>query len=414
MRFIADLHLHSPYSRAVSQAMTLENLDAWAKKKGILVLGTSDFTHPRWMAEIENKLEPAESGLFQLKSNSSGTRFMLAAEISSIYSRGGKTRRVHNLIFVPSVEIAKKITQELERRGCNLLSDGRPIIGVDSEDLLKLIKEADGKSVLVPAHAWTPWFSIFGSMSGFDSLEECFGENAKHIFAVETGLSSDPEMNWRWSHLDNIALISNSDAHSLPKLGREANVFETDLSFEGIFEAIRSRDPSRFLMTIEFFPEEGKYHYDGHRLCGRSFSPAETKKLNNQCPDCGRALTIGVLNRVHSLADRPEGFKDNKRIPFQKLVSLEEIIAEVFKVGVNSKKVREEYEKMLAGLGNEIDILMSKSEKNLLEKADSRIVEGILRVRASKISIAPGYDGEFGKIKIFREEDESSDAPTLF
>lgn len=393
--------------------MTLENLDVWAKKKGLQVVGTSDFTHPRWMAEIENKLEPAESGLYRLRQNSAGTRFMLTTEISSIYSRGNKTRRVHNLIFMPDLESAKKFIQELERRGCNLLSDGRPIVGIDSEDLLKLIKEIDEEAVLVPAHAWTPWFSVFGSMSGFDSLEECFGENARHIFAIETGLSSSPEMNWRLSSLDQIALISNSDAHSLSRLGREANVFDTELNYEAIMEAIKSRDKEKFLMTIEYFPEEGKYHYDGHRLCGQSFSPAETKKLGQRCPSCGRPLTIGVLNRVDALADRPEGFEDKERIPFQKLVPLEEIIAEAFGVGVNSKKVQEEYEKMIAVLGSEIDILISKPENELLEKANSRVVEGILRVRRGEIMIMPGYDGEYGKIKIFKEN-QSQTAATLF
>ena len=279
MRIIADLHIHSPYSRAVSKDMTLENLDAWAGKKGITVMGTGDFTHPARIKEIKVKLEPAEEGLYTLKKpavprgrGDLDTRFLLTVEISSIYSKNGKTRRIHNLVFVPSIAAAEKINAALSWQG-NLASDGRPILGLDAKELAKIVFDAEPRAMVVPAHCWTPWFSVFGSMSGFDSLEECFDEYAPHIKAVETGLSSDPEMNWRLSKLDPIALISNSDSHSLQKIGREANVFDTARSYDGIREAITSHDPKQFLFTVEFYPEEGKYHYDGHRACNFSSDP---------------------------------------------------------------------------------------------------------------------------------------------
>jgi uncharacterized protein (TIGR00375 family) len=404
MKFIADLHLHSPYSRAVSREMTFENMALWAKKKGLKVLATSDFTHPRWMAEIEDKLEPAEAGLYKLKDQESSARFMLGTEISSIYSRGGRARRIHNLVFTPDIETAKKFISELSQRGGNLLSDGRPIIGLGAEELLRLVKDIDERAVVVPAHAWTPWFSVFGSMSGFDSLEECFGDEAKHIFAIETGLSSDPGMNWRLSKLDNISFISNSDSHSLPRLGREANVFDAELNYDSIWRAVRTRNPQEFLMTIEFFPEEGKYHFDGHRLCGKSLSPEETKELAGKCPVCGREVTVGVLNRVNALADRAEGYSDPLKIPYKKLVPLDEIIAEALEVGVSSKKVKEEYERLTSTFSNEIEILMEKSEAELSKLTTPRIAEGIIKVRKGEIEAVPGYDGEYGKIKIFSPE----------
>src|SRR3989338_8482772 len=361
MRIIADFHIHSPYSRAVSKDMTLENLDYWARLKGITVMGTGDFTHPKWISEIKTKLEPAEQGLYKLnskfqnsnskqipksKSQSPETRFILTVEISSIYSKGGKTRRVHNLIFAPSVEIAEKINAALGWQG-NLKSDGRPILGLDSKELAKIVFNIDGRCMVVPAHAWTPWFSVFGSMSGFNSIEECFDEYAKYIYAIETGLSSDPAMNWRWSRLDKIALLSNSDSHSLPKIGREANVFDAEFSYDGIMDALKSHDPKKFLYTVEFFPEEGKYHYDGHRLCKFSCAPEETKKLNKICPKCHKPMTVGVMNRVAELADRPAGGKPEIAVPFKSMVPLYEIIAESFGVGTASKKVSGGYKNMI-------------------------------------------------------------------
>ena len=347
MRIIADLHIHSPYSRAVSKQMTLENLDYWARLKGITVMGTGDFTHPAWIKEIKTKLESAECGLFVLKSkfsnsdlqtnlksqsSNSKTRFMLTVEISSIYSKGGKTRRVHNLIFVPSIETAEKINAILGIRG-NIKSDGRPILGLDAKKLAEIILAIDERCMIIPAHIWTPWFAMFGSKSGFDSVEECWGNIADKIFAIETGLSSDPQMNWRVKNLDRMSIISNSDAHSLPNIGREANVFEIDedkISYDEICRIIQGKNPQAFMRTIEFYPEEGMYHYDGHRVCGVSFLPSESKRNKNICPQCKKPLTIGVLNRVEELANgsRGEEYVDKSRVPFIKLVELDKIIAE--------------------------------------------------------------------------------------
>ncbi|MFA5386604.1 MAG: endonuclease Q family protein [Candidatus Paceibacterota bacterium] len=415
-RFIADLHIHSKYSRATSKDMVLEELDRWADDKGIKVMATGDFTHPQWIEEIKNKLEPAEPGLFKLKENfklktikgtSADTRFFLSTEVSGIYTKNGKVRRIHNLIFSPDIETVEKINTQLAWIG-NIASDGRPILGLDSEELAKIVFNTNSQAVIVPAHAWTPWFSVFGSMSGFNSIEECYGQYADRIFAIETGLSSDPAMNWRLSKLDNISFISNSDSHSLHRIGREANIFNTELSYQGIIDAIKSRDPKKFLATVEFFPEEGKYHFDGHRACDISFSPEESKKHNNICPVCGRKLTIGVMNRVDELADRPTGFKDEKRVPYYNLVPLDEVIAESFGVGVASKKVKEAYEKIIKDFKNEFSILLEIPIEELKKSADLRIVEGIKNVREGKLEINPGYDGEYGKIKIFREGEKIS------
>ncbi len=419
MKFIADLHIHSKYSRATSKDMILEGLDSWADDKGILVMGTGDFTHPEWFKEIKEKLEPAEPGLFKLKpqykketlkGTKSETRFILSAEVSGIYNKNNKTRRVHNIIFSPSVEDAEKINTQLGWIG-NLKSDGRPILGLDSEELAKIVFNINPEAAIVPAHAWTPWFSVFGSMSGFDSIEECFGKYTDKIFAIETGLSSDPAMNWRLSKLDKISLISNSDSHSLQKIGREANIFDTELSYKGIIDAIKSGLPA-FAATIEFFPEEGKYHYDGHRLCGIVLPPEETKKYKGICPKCGKPLTIGVMNRVEKLADRsPLGERKNNytaydnRVPYYNLIPLDEIIAESLGMGTAAKKVKEEYKSLIRAFGSELKILLEINENELKPVADARIVEGIKRVREVKIKIRPGYDGEYGEIKIFNEDE---------
>ncbi len=409
MRIIADLHIHSPYARAVSKDMTLENLDMWAKIKGITVMGTGDFTHPQWMKEIKSKLVPAESGLYQLKSKSKGTRFLLTVEISSIYSKGGKTRRVHNLVFAPSIESAEKINKILGVMG-NIRSDGRPILGLDSKELAKIVFDIDERCMLVPAHAWTPWFSVFGSMSGFDSLEECFEEYTPYIYAIETGLSSDPEMNWRVKGLDHIALISNSDSHSLKRIGREANVLDCKLSYNGIMDAIKSHDPKQFLFTLEFFPEEGKYHYDGHRACKFSCTPDETKKLGNKCPVCARKMTIGVMNRIDVIADRTIGKKPSSAIPFKRMVPLDEIIAESFGMGTASKKVKAAYDDMIKSLGTEFCILINAKLSDIAMTATSEIVEAIKRVREGNLQIVPGYDGEYGVVKIFKENERKGKA----
>jgi len=432
MKFVADLHIHSKYSRATSKDMTLEELDRWADDKGIQVMATGDFTHPAWFDEIKEKLEPAEQGLFKLKpqykrktikGTLSETRFFLSTEISSIYSRpitsgGTKCYRIHNLIFAPDIETVEKINVQLGWIG-NLKSDGRPILGLDARELAKIVFNTNAKAAIVPAHAWTPWFSIFGSMSGFDSIEECFGEYAKNIFAIETGLSSDPLMNWRLSKLDNIALISNSDSHSFQRIGRESNIFDTEVSYSGIIEAIKSGAPKfngvrKFVATIEFFPEEGKYHFDGHRLCGIVFSPEESKKHKDICPKCGKKLTIGVMNRVEKLADRKiissetKGFYQSydNRVPFYNLIPLDEIIAEVYGLGVASKKVKEEYINLIKNFGSELKILLEIKDEELKGLADEKIRQGIKAVREKRLKIRPGYDGEYGKVEIFSEEEK--------
>ncbi len=409
MKFVGDFHIHSKYSRAVSPLMDLENLDVWAAIKGIRVMGTGDFTHPKWFSEIKEKLEPAEPGLFKLRGAESSTRFILTSEISCIYKKTGKVRKIHIIIFAPSINAVEKINAKLNLIG-NLHSDGRPILGLDAKELAKIALDTDKDCLIIPAHAWTPWFSVFGSKSGFDSLEECFEEYTKYIYAIETGLSSDPAMNWRLSQLDNIALISNSDSHSLPKIGREANVFDTELSYQGIADAIKTKDKTKFLYTVEFFPEEGKYHYDGHRLCNISLSPSQSKKYNNICPACGKPLVIGVLNRVEKLADRPEGFVPKNAIPFKSLIPLNEIIAESIGTSVASKEVAKHYNNLIKNLGSEFKILLDSSAKEIEKESLPEIADGVIKMREGKVFIEPGYDGVYGKIKIFSEKKSKKSA----
>ena len=405
MQFIADFHIHSKYSRATSKNMDLENLDKWAKIKGIEVLGTGDFTHPEWLKELKEKLEPVETGLFRLKNAKSETRFILTSEISCIYSKGGRTRKIHIIVFSPSFEIVEKINVQLGWIG-NLKSDGRPILGLDAKELAKIVLNVSENCLIIPGHAWTPWFSIFGSRSGFDSIEECFEEYSKYIYSIETGLSSDPAMNRRLSALDRITLISNSDAHSPSKIGREANVFDMELNYSAIRDIIKTKDTQKFLYTVEFFPEEGKYHYDGHRLCNISLSPSESKKYNNICPNCGKPLTIGVLNRVEELADRQEGFKPENAIPFKSLIPLEEIIADVLGVGVGTVEVDKEYKNLIEKFSSEFNVLLNVSAEDLKGATLPEIGEGIVRVREGKVNIEPGYDGVYGKIRIFSKGEQ--------
>ncbi|OHA77976.1 MAG: DNA helicase UvrD [Candidatus Wildermuthbacteria bacterium RIFCSPLOWO2_12_FULL_49_9] len=412
MKFVGDFHIHSHFSRATSKELTIPNLDRWAAVKGITVMGTGDFTYPAWVQEMKQNLELAEEGLYKLKGKDTPTRFLLSSEISCIYSKGGAVRRIHLVVLAPSFEIVEKINAHLWVRG-NLKSDGRPILGIDAKEIVKIALDASPECMVIPAHAWTPWFSVFGSKSGFNSLGECFDEYTKYIYAIETGLSSDPAMNWRLSALDSIALISNSDSHSLAKIGREANVFDTELSYAGIAEAIRAKDPKKFLFTVEFFPEEGKYHYDGHRLCGVSMQPEESKRHNNICPKCKRPLTIGVLNRVAELADRPafdksSAGKPGGAIPFKSLIPLEEIIADALGIGVISKRVRDEYEKLVGALGSEFEVLLNADQSSLQSATLPEIAEGIMRVREGRVHIEPGYDGEYGKIKIFQEGEQQA------
>lgn len=407
MRIVADLHIHSKYSRATSREMEVEALARWAKWKGVNLLGTGDFTHPTYFAELRAKLQPQGNGLFTLKRGDRDVHFMLTVEVANVYSQGGRQRRIHMLIFAPSFEVAARVNVVLGRLG-TLASDGRPMFGCSARDLALTVLEISPDCALVPAHAWTPWYSVFGANSGFDSLEECYGDAAGAIFAIETGLSSDPAMNWRWSALDRIALVSNSDAHSPSRIAREANVFETEMSYGAILDAIRARDPARFRFTIEFFPEKGKYHYDGHRGCKVLWEPAETRKHGNRCPVCGKPVTVGVMHRVESLADRPVGYTSPRAIPGKHLVPLAEIIGEALGIGAESAGVEAEWRKLIDAAGNELTVLMDLSETELARFTPPKILEGIRRMRAGQVSIIPGYDGVYGKMSLFAKEPESA------
>jgi len=401
MEFIADFHIHSKYSRATSRNMDIKHIAEWAKLKGVTLMGTGDFTHHLWLEELKHNLEDLENGLYKYQD----VYFILTAEISSIYSKKAKTYRIHNMVFSPSFKTTDKINETLSRYG-NLASDGRPILGMDAQELARIIFDIDENCMVVPAHIYTPWFSLFGSMSGFDRIEDCFEEQASKIFALETGLSSDPEMSWRLSKLDKYSLISNSDSHSPAKIGREANVFDCELNYKTIREVLRAKDKKRFLYTIEFFPEEGKYHFDGHRLCKVRFSPKETKQNNGRCPKCGKPVTVGVMNRVEQLADRPEGFVAQNAIPYKNLIPLDEIIAEAKGVGKGSVSVERDYRSFVAKFGTEFEILLRAPKEELLKGLSPRVAEGVLRVREGKVNIKAGFDGEYGIISIFDEEEK--------
>lgn len=410
MKMIADLHIHSRFSMATSKEGTPENLDFWARKKGISLIGTGDFTHPVWREELKERLVSEGNGLYRLRDEyvkeesrkfpGEGTRFVVSGEISSIYKKNGKTRKVHNVILLPSLEAADAMAQRLEKIG-NIHSDGRPILGLDSHDLLEMMLDVCPEGILIPAHIWTPHFSVLGANSGFDSVEECFEELAPYIHALETGLSSDPAMNWRISKLDRYQLVSNSDAHSPSKLGREANLLDIDCSYEGLYRAIQTGEGLEG--TVEFFPEEGKYHFDGHRKCGVSLSPVEAERLGGICPVCGKKLTMGVDHRVEQLADRAEGFvkKDGKK--YESLVPLPEVISTCMGYSAASKKVQGCFEQMIQTLGTEFDILRNVPSEDIKSCAGERIAEGIENVRTGNVKRIPGYDGEYGKIELFDE-----------
>lgn len=410
MKMIADLHIHSRFSMATSKEGTPENLDFWARKKGISLIGTGDFTHPVWREELKERLVSEGNGLYRLRDEyvkeesrkfpGEGTRFVVSGEISSIYKKNGKTRKVHNVILLPGLEAADAMAQRLEKIG-NIHSDGRPILGLDSHDLLEMMLDVCPEGILIPAHIWTPHFSVLGAKSGFDSVEECFEELAPYIHALETGLSSDPAMNWRISKLDRYQLVSNSDAHSPSKLGREANLLDIDCSYEGLYRAIQTGEGLEG--TVEFFPEEGKYHFDGHRKCGVSLSPVEAERLGGICPVCGKKLTMGVDHRVEQLADRAEGFvkKDGKK--YESLVLLPEVISTCMGYSAASKKVQGCFEQMIQTLGTEFDILRNVPSEDIKSCAGERIAEGIENVRTGNVKRIPGYDGEYGKIELFDE-----------
>jgi len=410
VKFVADFHIHSRYSRATSRDMCVPELSRWAKLKGVTLLGTGDITHHLWTQELKAALAPAgKTGLFLYD----GIYFILTGEISSIYSQNSKVYRVHNLIMLPSFELAAEVNRMLATYG-NIASDGRPILGLSclrlAEELFKISQDI----MLVPAHAWTPWFSVFGSNSGFDTLEECFGKYTEKITALETGLSSDPAMNWRLSKLDKISLISNSDSHSPSRIGREANVFDCGLDYWEIKKVLETKDKSRFLYTIEFFPEEGKYHYDGHRSCGQRLDPGETKQHKGLCPACGKPVTRGVMYRVQELADRPKDFVPEGAIPYKSLVPLDEIIAASRGLSKSSKAVMADYEETVRQFGSEFNIMVEASLDSLFNKLPLRLAEGIKRVREGRIKILAGYDGEYGIIDIFGAEEKKSEQLTLF
>jgi uncharacterized protein (TIGR00375 family) len=412
MNYIADLHIHSPYSRATSRESTLAGLAAWAGVKGIQIVGTGDFTHPGWLALLKQELVPAEPGLFRLRDESSiprpfpdtslnapSVRFLLTAEVSSIYKRHGKVRKVHNLLYVPDFASADRVNASLSRIG-NLSSDGRPILGLDSRNLLEILLETAPEGFLVPAHIWTPWFSMFGSRSGFDSVEECFGDLTPHVFALETGLSSDPDMNRLVSSLDRFALISNSDCHSPRKLGREANLFSTAFDYFSLRDALRSNRNDTFRGTIEFFPEEGKYHYDGHRDCQVCLAPMESLRLGLRCPVCNKPLTIGVHHRVMALADRYEPLYPPSAPKVYSLIPLPEILSELLSVGPSSKRVMQEYARTIARFGSEFDLLINASIDEI-GSWSLLLGEAVRRMRSGQVIRQPGYDGEFGVIRLF-------------
>ena len=410
MKTIADLHIHSRFSMATSREGTPENLDFWARKKGISLIGTGDFTHPVWREELKERLVTEGNGLYRLRDEyvkeesrkfpGKGTRFVVSGEISSIYKKNGKTRKVHNVILLPSLEAADAMAQRLEKIG-NIHSDGRPILGLDSHDLLEMMLDVCPEGILIPAHIWTPHFSVLGAKSGFDSVEECFEELTLYVHALETGLSSDPAMNWRISKLDRYQLVSNSDAHSPSKLGREANLLDIDYSYEGLYRAIQTGEGLEG--TVEFFPEEGKYHFDGHRKCGVSLSPVEAERLGGICPVCGKKLTMGVDHRVEQLADREEGFVKEDGKKYESLVPLPEVISACMGYSTASKKVQGCFEKMLQTLGTELDILRNVPSEDIKSCTGERIAEGIENVRTGNVKRIPGYDGEYGKIQLFDE-----------
>ena len=458
MNVIADLQLHSKYARAVSQYMVLPEIDMWARRKGIGLVATGDWTHPLWMKEIKTHLEEIGNGLLKLKSQSSNVKtvvdfkeigvesphFMLATEVSCIYTQGGKVRRVHTLIWAPTIATAEKINQELIKRGCNLMSDGRPILGLTSIELADLIFTIDERCMIIPAHAWTPWFALYGSMSGFDSLDEAFGPFSQYIYAIETGLSSDPAMNWRIKELDNRSIVSFSDAHSGPKIGREATVFKIkdqkakskdteqnskslEISYEDIRRALMRDDEGDWEIgyTVEFYPEEGKYHYNGHRACGIKQTPEETRAKGDTCPVCTKPLTVGVMHRVEDLASRTTedvqlktihiGESSNgiaseafpQRPPYVMMVPLQEILSEAVGTAVGTMKVQTAYMKLIKACGGEFRTLLGAPLAEIEAVVGEHIAEGIDRVRRGSIIIDPGYDGVYGHVQIWGKEEKA-------
>lgn len=404
MSFIADLHIHSRYSRATSKDMNIPNLDKAAQMKGIDLVGTGDFTHPLWRAHLKKNLSPSAPGIFKYGK----THFLLTCEVSNIFHKKGELRKIHNVILAPDFDVAEKISGKLEKFG-DLYSDGRPTLKMDAEDLVESVLEVDERVMVIAAHIWTPWFSLFGAKSGFDSVEECFGKMTGYIYALETGLSSDPAMNWQLSSLDRFTLISNSDAHSPHNLAREANVFSKSIDYNEMREVLTGKRKDLFLYTVEFFPQEGKYHWNGHRKCGVLVSPEKTLKQGDICPECGRKITLGVMHRVKLLADREEGFTPSGAVPFKRTVPLREIIAEAFQCTVNTKLVEDAYNRLVSHYQGEMKVLLDIPLEELSGFASERLIEGIRRVREEKVDIRCGYDGVYGEVKIFDEQDSEGE-----
>jgi len=417
MQQILDLHIHSKYSRACSHSLTLENIEKTCRQKGVDIIATGDFTFPDWFFNIKNELEEVrKTGLYKLKkAPDDKVKFILSTELALIYKKGDKCRRIHIVVQAPNIKAVKELNNYLDKK-FNIRSDGRPILGMSAPELMKLCLDIHPDFLIYPAHIWTPWFAVFGSKSGFNTMEECFEDYTKYIYAYETGLSSDPEMNWRLSALDNLTLLSNSDAHSLPNLGREANVMElSKITYNEIYEAIKNRDTKKIKYSIEFYPEEGMYHYDGHRDCGISFTPEESKKNKNVCPICKKPLTIGVMNRVDELADKPLGRKPKNTPSFKKLVELDKIIAESLNIKSRSaKKVQQEYENLINKVGPELYILIDAPMSDIQKATSPIITEGIKRVREGELIVDPGFDGEYGKIKIFSDNEKKDNQQKLF
>ncbi|MFH1753606.1 MAG: endonuclease Q family protein [Candidatus Omnitrophota bacterium] len=407
--YICDFHIHSKYSRATSKDMDIPNIARWAKIKGISLMGSGDFTHPMWLSELKNALEPKGNGIF----NHSGVDFILTAEVSNIYFKAGRTRKIHNIIFSPDFKTAKEIGLYLKGHG-SLEADGRPMLDIPCDKMVKGLLRINPDCMVAPAHAWTPHFSVFGSNSGFDRIEECFEEETRNIYSLETGLSSDPAMNWRWSELDRFSLISNSDAHSVSKIGREANIFDAPFSYKELREILKAKDKKRFLYTVEFFPQEGKYHWDGHRACEQRIHPRESLGLNNRCPVCGKKLTIGVMGRVEALSDREEGYRLDSSPPYRNLVPLAEIIASALDMGVATQTVQREYNKLISTFKSELNLLLNVSKDDILSQAPPKIGKGIINVREGKVDIMPGYDGVYGQINVFGAENEEEKKQATF
>ncbi len=425
MAYVADLHIHSRFSRACSPQLNVPNLVEWAKYKGINVMGTGDFLHPLWFAELKLGLKEDGSGFLtpaggearQGRHDGSDVKFVLTVEIASIYTHKGRGRRVHNLVFMPDFASAEVFQKELLSRKANLGSDGRPIVGISSKDLLSLALQASEHALFIPAHAWTPWFGVFGSESGYDSLDECFEDLTQYVYGIETGLSSDPAMNWRIKELDEKSILSFSDAHSLPNLGRESTVINRDMEegYKGIFEAIKEQ---KIAGTLEFYPEQGKYHYTGHRNCNLKYTPEDTKAKGTICPKCGRGLTVGVMERVEALASRAKSETFPDRPPYKMLVPLHQVIAEAFNTAPTSQKVLTEYKKLVTALGGEIKVLTKVSIDDIAKISGSKVAEGVDKDRRGDLVIDPGYDGVYGVVKIWQDgegekQEQKGEAPQL-